>query len=303
MNKISDPDILSKDLIIEYCEVGIENPQFLHIDIILDLLGYWREILTKQRMLVDLKDEKTLVIGDIHGDFEQLKRVFNYFDNNKDIRQIIINGDIIDRGDKMLECIFMVIIRQIKNPDTVFVTRGNHEDKSINEFYGFKSKCMQYYNQEVFDEFNLSFEQLPYAIKLGDWAFITHGGIPVEPIFFHMMRLLPKPKHPLSTEYGQLLWNDPKEVLNTYSKSKRGEKIYYFGRDLVDNFLELHNLKLIVRSHEAFELGFQWFFDFKLLSIFSSSTGPYEYVNPHIAILDSENVTVMAIKSLEISDE
>lgn len=251
-------------------------------------------------MLLDLKDKKTLVVGDVHGDFNQIKKAFWVYDNDTSIEQIIVNGDIVDRGKRMMETILYVIIRQIDEPQNVFVTRGNHEDQSINEFYGFKDISLSLYSQEIFEEFNRCFEQLPYAIKLGNWAFIVHAGIPVEPIFFHLMRLLPKPKYPLTTEYGQLLWNDPKEALKTYSKSSRGDKIYFFGKEIVKNFLKLHSLKLIVRSHEAFENGYKWFFNKKILSIFSSSAGPYSYVDPHFAILHNENVKLIRAKNIEI---
>ncbi|MCY3410596.1 MAG: metallophosphoesterase [Candidatus Heimdallarchaeota archaeon] len=289
----------SKELVLEYCQIGIETPELLHDTILIALLEHWKPILIKQRLLVDLKDRKTLVTGDIHGDYESLKKVVNYFESHEDFHYLIINGDVVDRGKYQIKSLLLIITMQIKFPERVYLIRGNHEDQSINSFYGFKETCMQTYNEDIYIKFNDAFAILPMAVKLGDWAFICHGGIPIEPIFFHLMRLLPKPRYPLiEGVYGQILWNDPREELTTWTKSYRGENIYFFGKEVVDKFLQLHNLKLILRAHEAFEEGYRWFFDKKLLSIFSSGIEPYEFVNPHFAVLDAGTTEVFEINKL-----
>lgn len=283
----------TKSEVLDYCTAGLDNIEFIHEGMLIELIYHWKQLLIKQRLIIDIPDKKTLVVGDLHGDYEQFKKAIFLFDN-ENYDQIIFNGDIIDRGSGMLECLIHLIIRQIQEPNKVFFLRGNHEIRSINEFYGFKDTCEIVYGNLLYSELNLAFDLLPLATKFGSWAFICHGGIPVEPIFFHLMRLEPKPQDPLEKPpYGELLWNDPREKLKTYSKSYRGENIFYFGQEIVDNFLKLHELKLIVRSHEAYSEGYRWFFNKKVLSIFSSNIGPYSNVDPHFAELFKGEVKVI----------
>ena len=64
------------------------------------------------------------------------------------------------------------------------------------------------------------------------------------------------------------LWNDPSKRPG-FTPSHRGSDIKKFGPDIVDGFLTTNNLKRIVRGHEFFEEGYKWWFDGKLLSLFS----------------------------------
>lgn len=50
----------------------------------------------------------------------------------------LFNGDFVDRDLCGLKCITTLIGFKILYPDYFFISRGNHEDKSMNEKYGFK---------------------------------------------------------------------------------------------------------------------------------------------------------------------
>jgi serine/threonine-protein phosphatase PP1 catalytic subunit len=67
------------------------------------------------------------------------------------------------------------------------------------------------------------------------------------------------------------MWNDPKENLKGFSNSYRGPGIYFFGGDVFDEFLHQNDLKYLIRAHECFSEGYRWFFQNRLLSIFSSA--------------------------------
>jgi serine/threonine-protein phosphatase PP1 catalytic subunit len=64
------------------------------------------------------------------------------------------------------------------------------------------------------------------------------------------------------------LWNDPSKHPG-FTASDRGYTVKEFGPDIVDGFLKTNNLKRIVRGHTALEKGYQWWFNGKLLSLFS----------------------------------
>jgi len=70
-----------------------------------------------------------------------------------------------------------------ENPDRVFLLRGNHEDKCMNNFHGFKIEVEQKYGDLapfVFKHVHLFYETLPCALlwESGKNAILCcHGGI------------------------------------------------------------------------------------------------------------------------------
>ena len=45
----------------------------------------------------------------------------------------IFNGDLVDRGDHACEIVLLIFALKLKHPKHVFVNRGNHEARDINE--------------------------------------------------------------------------------------------------------------------------------------------------------------------------
>jgi serine/threonine-protein phosphatase PP1 catalytic subunit len=84
----------------------------------------------------------------------------------------------------------------------------------------------------------------------------------------------------------QLLWNDPQENISRSSYSMRGLDIYTFGSEIVSEFLEQNGLNMIIRAHEAFPEGYKYFFDKKLLSLFTSEEY-YSYISAKVAFINS----------------
>ncbi len=68
-----------------------------------------------------------------------------------------------------------------------------------------------------------------------------------------------------------IMWNDPKSNLNGFSDSFRGIDLKFFGEDVFNDFMRKNKLKYLIRSHEFYPEGYRWFFNKRLLSIFSSA--------------------------------
>src|SRR5207247_7195248 len=54
----------------------------------------------------------------------------------------------------------------------------------------------------------------------------------------------------------QLLWNDPREMIEEFVPSTRGEGAFYFGSEATTAFLDGNALKGIIRGHEVVD-GFR----------------------------------------------
>ncbi|MFV2013924.1 MAG: metallophosphoesterase [Candidatus Heimdallarchaeota archaeon] len=270
-----------------------------NIDQMISLGNHWKKYLKPQRLLVDIPDEKILVVGDIHGDLLQVQKAL-YLLESKQVKKVVFDGDVVDRGVEMIECLMLILAYQLKYPNQVYYLRGNHELASVNEVYGFRGYVTALYSSQTYEYFKRAFQELPFAMKVADWAFITHGGVPRNQIFFHLMRLELKPREPQSGVYSELLWNDPHVGTTGFASSYRGRHCYRFGKDAFDNFMEFHNLKLFVRAHQAYPLGYRWFFEEKLLSIFSSQAGPYSRIDPHFVILDKGRTELIDSRTIEL---
>ena len=252
------------------------------------LISKVRYILKKQSLCKKIKTGKVLAVGDIHGDFTILQKVLTIFKKEKPLEHIIFLGDIVDRGSQSMACLNLIFAMLILYPNRVHFIRGNHEAITVNSRYGFSDEVQLFGGEEdLYNHYNSLFSELPIALVHEEQKiFYVHGGIPINPCSLTDFEKLPRKDVYLDNPtIKQFLWNDPKDDLLQYNYSMRGEGIYNYGLELVEAFLLENNLKMIVRAHEAFSNGFKYFFDGKVLSIFTSEEY-YEYIQAKVAIID-----------------
>jgi diadenosine tetraphosphatase ApaH/serine/threonine PP2A family protein phosphatase len=66
-----------------------------------------------------------------------------------------------------------------------------------------------------------------------------------------------------------LLWSDPRPIVGTH-ESQRGAGVE-FGADITRAFLHRNHLRMVIRSHEMMDEGYQVMHDDQLVTIFSAS--------------------------------
>ena len=220
--------------------------------------------------------EEVYVIGDIHGNIETLMKLIEIINTNNP-KLVIFLGDIVDRGPKQLECLLIVLALKILFPLKYYLLKGNHETLEMNQYYGFfQDFVLRFNDPSKFSEILNIYNVIPICALINRMILCLHGGIPQDNDILKQLEgkkckdfsaLIKSIKQGIF----QIMWNDPKSGLHGFSESFRGSGIKFFGSDAFENFMEYNNLKYLIRAHECFPEGYRWFFNNRLLSIFSSA--------------------------------
>jgi len=92
-------------------------------------------------------------------------------------------GNYIDRGKNSLEVICILLALKLKFPESIYLLRGAHEDKQVNQDEGLGLECHQRLNEDigdpnsVFQNLNKVFEYLPLAAVINQKILCIHSGI------------------------------------------------------------------------------------------------------------------------------
>lgn len=93
-------------------------------------------------------------------------------------------GDFVDRGDYGIECVAHLFAQKVLAPSKIFMIRGNHEHRDVQEHFTFRNECMKRFGPDLgsamWSEINSVFDCMPLAAVVDGRIFCTHGGIPEE---------------------------------------------------------------------------------------------------------------------------
>ncbi|XP_062217165.1 serine/threonine-protein phosphatase 5-like [Phragmites australis] len=232
-----------------------------------------RDLLRSMPTLVDVNVPNRgnfTVCGDVHGQFFDLLNIFELNGLPSEENPYLFNGDFVDRGSFSLEVILTLFAFKCLYPRAMYLARGNHESKSMNKIYGFEGEVKSKLSDIFVELFAEVFCCLPLAHVINNKVFVVHGGLfSVDGVKLSDIRAIDRFREP--PEEGlmcEILWSDPQPQLGR-GPSKRGVGLS-FGADVTKRFLQENNLKLVVRSHEVKDEGYEIEHDGKLITVFSA---------------------------------
>lgn len=217
------------------------------------------------------KDQEIVVVGDIHGQFVDLLRIFRRCGWPSENKKFLFNGDIVDRGNASIECLLLLYVLKITFPKSVYINRGNHESEMCGPGTFYQQSMKFDPSGRLFKAAQEGFLALPIASVINDRIYVVHAGIRGD---YDIKNISGMDRFNLSEHsksYIQTsLWDDASEINGITCNKDRGDNCFYFGPNITERFLQLNNFNRVIRSHSFVHSGFQTNHDGNVWTIFSA---------------------------------
>lgn len=205
-----------------------------------------------------------IVVGDIHGQYYDLMKVFEVAGGEPPANRFIFLGDYVDRGYFSFESFLYLLAMKACYPDLIYLLRGNHESRNLTRHFTFKLECTYKYGEAVYTAVMEAFDCLPLAGLVNKQFFCAHGGISPAMNSPQDLNTLNRFQDPPKSGLGcDVLWSDPTE---NFGDEKHNEEFvangargcsYRYSYQGACKFLKRNNLLSIVRGHEAQAAGYR----------------------------------------------
>lgn len=209
------------------------------------------------------------VVGDIHGQFRDLMRIFKRGGMPPNQHYLFL-GDYVDRGKQSLETIMLLLLLKLRYPQHVHLLRGNHESAGVTKVYGFYDECKRRSTIKAWKCLVDVFNTLPIAAVVNERIFCVHGGLSPSLTSLSQIDAIQRPTD--IPDYGlvtDLLWSDPDPQVKEWCENDRGVS-FCFGPRSLERFCKKFDIDLVVRGHMVVEDGYEFFDDKRLVTVFSA---------------------------------
>lgn len=238
------------------------------------------EVLYTENNVIELSSPIT-ICGDIHGQLYDLFELFDRATNNAGIgnQKFLFMGDYVDRGRFSIETFAYLAALKLRYPGQFFLLRGNHECRQVNQMYGFYNETQMLYGHAgVWTFCNDVFDLLPMAALIDGRVFSVHGGLSPKITLIESIALLNRQAElPSNGPLCDLCWSDPEDI-QIWKENQRGAG-WIFGAPQAKEFCFNNGLDFVTRSHQLAMEGYKWFFDHKLVTVWSAPNYMYRSGN------------------------
>lgn len=280
--------------LIENLENLVKEAMVVNLDEFLGLVDAVMELQTNEHghaiglqvtgRLVNLMPEgEAVIVGDIHGDLESLFHILKATDFIERVKEgeqclMVFLGDYGDRGIHSSEVYYVVLKLKEAFPENVVLMRGNHEGPEDILAYPHDLPNHLYIkfgenSSRAYAKLRELFSCLHNAVLVKERYVLLHGGVPTQAKTMDDLAYAHE-KHPRETHLEEILWSDPWEGLTgTYASPRGAGRL--FGENETNRFLNMLNVKVLIRGHEPSRGGFKINHSGKVLTLFSRRGSPY----------------------------
>jgi serine/threonine-protein phosphatase 5 len=256
----------------------LKEDRMLCQEIVTEMLLHIRALHEVLPNIVDLTVADIKVVGDTHGQFQDLIYIFEHYGFPSRDHPYLFNGDFVDRGSQGLEIVLTLFSWKIADPESIFLNRGNQflsfithsETDVMNAPYGFERECREKQSFEIFRLFSKVFEFLPVGHIINKSVLVVHGGLfRDQTVTIDSLQKMCRFQQP--PDFGpmnDILWSDPMDAPG-FGPSPRGVTIT-FGPDITEGFLSQNGLQLLIRSHQVQQNGYLEQHQGKCITVFSA---------------------------------
>ncbi|KAH9524295.1 hypothetical protein Btru_054071 [Bulinus truncatus] len=190
----------------------------------------------------EIGDRPVLIIGDVHGCFDELQDLIAQAQNRIDSSDlfIIFVGDMLNKGPKNHEV--LTLVRELTAKGSATAVKGNHEEsllreyRSMNQDKNYKlSRKYQYLSKFSADDFRY-LQNLPYSLTIPKInSIVVHAGlvpgIPLE------RQCLIDVCHMRNLVYAETMWgpvpiaHSKPEIGVAWASLWKGPQHVYYGHD------------------------------------------------------------------------
>lgn len=244
--------------------------------------------------------ELITVVGDIHGQFLDLLRIFKYCGWPNEGKKFLFNGDIVDRGRESIECLLLLYALKITFPKSVFINRGNHETEMCepgtfhSDSYSFDPSGRFYRACQE------GFFSLPLAHVINKRIYVVHGGVRENYSIKEISKMNRyEPDDFLRSFIIASMWDDPSEQVGLRPNYSRGSCSFLFGPDVTESFLRANGFDLLIRSHTYVSGGIKVSQEGKCWTLFSAPNYGNSGLNNTAAVVTFDSNLVPEFGKLE----
>ncbi len=269
--------------------------QPLHYRYVAQLLVHFKKTASKsptvQKLTIE-EGQKFTVVGDLHGQLQDLFTIFTINGLPTAQNRYLFNGDFVDRGSMGCEVFLTLVAFHFLCPESVYFNRGNHEARAQTSWMGFEEEVLGKYGsfadsgaaRRLYNRYLTCFDMLPLVAVVQEKVFVCHGGLfRMDGVTLKHIEAIRRRREPplegTSLEdkiFEDLIWSDPRPT-GTYPgrlvgrrPSDRGAGVE-FGPDVTNQFCITNSIALVLRSHECVQEGYEVLHDGRLITIFSAS--------------------------------
>ena len=237
------------------------------------------------------------IFGNLYGIYNDLMRYFESYGNPSDDNQMgdisfmqyIFLGDFCDRGFHSLEVVLLLFALKVKYPEFIYIIRGHHEDRHMNEEYGLGYECISRLSDDIrdplsiFSNINNAFNLLPFGVLVDNNILMVHGGIGSS---INSLDDIDNIKRPVEIVHNvtnneqlkiiDLLWSEYCDEIDNIDANIERDKfkkgfIVKYGKNRLNKFMNENKINLLITSHQFVKGGFTTFNNDRLLIIFSAT--------------------------------